>query len=400
MGKSTLFNALTRKQLAEASNFPFCTIEVRRATRRPHDCPPVPPRTLPVDRNASAYSCPSAQPNVAKVEVPDARLDQLMKLAGSARRTPCQMEFVDIAGLIKGASEGQGLGNKFLGNIRTVSVVLHVVRCFEDPDIIHVEADGVNPTRDISTINTELILADLQSVEKRLEQGKRAKKKDEADSATIVKLLEQAQGVLEDGKPVRTLWEAGAIEPAHVSAWQQLQLITQKPMLYVCNVDEATAVKHKGDNDMTRAVREFVAARDPNAGVLSVAAGLENELAALETEAARQEYLAEMGVAESGLGGIIRESRRLLGDITFYTVGPTESRAWSLRSGSTARDAAGEIHTDMAKGFIRAETMAMADFVAYGGEAGTKEAGRLRLEGADYVVHDGDIMLFRFRNTS
>jgi GTP-binding protein YchF len=352
VGKSTLFNALTETQAAQAANYPFCTIE----------------------------------PNVGRVEVPDARLDQLARIGGSAKIIPTQLEFVDIAGLVKGASKGEGLGNQFLGNIREVDAIVHVLRCFEDDDIQHV-ANKVDPLSDAEVVETELMLADLDSLEKRVENAKRRATSGDKEAKATASVLGQALDLLREGKPARLVQPNGD-EEARVFA--QAQLLTAKPVLYVCNVAEEDAAN---GNAMSEAV--FAKARAEGAQAVVVSAAIESELVAMEPEE-RAEYLADLGLSESGLSRVIRAGYALLGLKTFFTVGPKEARAWTFHAGAKAPQAAGEIHTDFEKGFIRAETIAYDDYVSLGGEAGAKEAGKLRQEGKEYVVQDGDVLHFKF----
>jgi GTP-binding protein YchF len=352
VGKSTLFNALTETQAAQAANYPFCTIE----------------------------------PNVGRVEVPDARLDTIAAIAKSAKIVPTQLEFVDIAGLVKGASKGEGLGNQFLGNIREVDAIVHVLRCFEDDDIQHVH-NRVDPIDDAEVVETELMLADLDSLEKRVENARRRATGGDKEAKAMVSVLGQALDLLREGKPAR-LTQPNGDEEARLFA--QAQLLTAKPVLYVCNVAEEDAA---AGNAMSEAV--FAKAAAEGAQAVVVSAAIEAELVAMEAEE-RAEYLASLGLDETGLARVIRAGYELLGLKTFFTAGPKEARAWTFHSGAKAPQAAGEIHTDFEKGFIRAETIAFDDFVALGGEAGAREAGKLRQEGKDYLVQDGDVMLFKF----
>ena len=352
VGKSTLFNALTETQAAQAANYPFCTIE----------------------------------PNVGQVAVPDERLDAIAGIAKSAKVIPTQLAFVDIAGLVEGASKGEGLGNQFLGNIREVDAIVHVLRCFEDDDIQHV-ANRVDPVADAEVVETELMLADLESLEKRVENAKRRATGGDKEAKALASVLGQALDLLRDGKPAR-LTEPGDDEEAALFA--QAQLLTAKPVLYVCNVGEADAAE---GNALSEKV--FAKADSEGAEAVVVSAAIESELVAMEPED-RAEYLAELGLEESGLSRVIRAGYKLLGLKTFFTAGPKETRAWTFPSGAKAPQAAGEIHTDFEKGFIRAETIAYDDYVALGGEGGAKEAGKLRQEGKDYEVQDGDVLLFKF----
>jgi GTP-binding protein YchF len=352
VGKSTLFNALTETQAAQAANYPFCTIE----------------------------------PNVGRVEVPDARLDRIAAIAKSAKIVPTQLEFVDIAGLVKGASKGEGLGNQFLGNIREVDAIVHVLRCFEDDDIQHV-ANKVDPIADAEVVETELMLADLESLEKRVENAKRRATGGDKEAKALVNVLGQALDLLREGKPAR-LTQPNGDEEARLVA--QAQLLTAKPVLYVCNVAEEDA---SAGNMMSEAV--FAKAKAEGAQAVVVSAAIESELVSMEREE-RAEYLADLGLTESGLSRVIRAGYELLGLKTFFTAGPKEARAWTFPAGAKAPQAAGEIHTDFEKGFIRAETIAYDDYVSLGGEAGAREAGKLRQEGKEYLVQDGDVMLFKF----
>ncbi len=351
VGKSTLFNALTRTAAAQAANFPFCTIE----------------------------------PNVGEVAVPDARLEVLARIAGSKQVIPARMTFVDIAGLVRGASRGEGLGNQFLANIRECDAVAHVLRCFEDGDITHVEG-RIDPIADAETIETELMLADLESVERRRANLVRKLKGADKEAADQDRLLALAQTVLEAGKPARAV----RVADDDLRAWRMLGLLTSKPVLYVCNVEEASAAT---GNAQTGRVAAMAAAQ--GAGVVVISARIEEELAQLPaTEAA--EFLDAMGLAEAGLDRLIREGYRLLGLQTYFTAGPKEARAWTIPKGTLAPQAAGVIHGDFEKGFIRAETVAYADYVAGKGESGAREAGKFRLEGKTYEVQDGDVLHFLF----
>ena len=352
VGKSTLFNALTETQAAQAANYPFCTIE----------------------------------PNVGRVEVPDARLDRIAAIAKSAKIVPTQLEFVDIAGLVKGASKGEGLGNQFLGNIREVDAIVHVLRCFEDDDIQHVH-NRVDPIADAEVVETELMLADLDSLEKRVENARRRATSGDKEAKAMVSVLGQALDLLREGKPAR-LTQPNGDEEARLFA--QAQLLTAKPVLYVCNVAEDDAAN---GNAMSEAV--FAKAAAEGAKAVVVSAAIEAELVAMDP-AERSEYLAELGLEETGLARVIRAGYDLLGLKTFFTAGPKEARAWTFHAGAKAPQAAGEIHTDFEKGFIRAETIAYTDFVTLGGEAAAREAGKLRQEGKEYLVQDGDVMLFKF----
>ena len=352
VGKSTLFNALTETQAAQAANYPFCTIE----------------------------------PNVGQVAVPDERLNKIAAIASSAKVIATQLSFVDIAGLVKGAAQGEGLGNQFLGNIREVDAIVHVLRCFEDDDIQHV-SNKVDPIADAEVVETELMLADLESLEKRVANAAKRATAGDKEAKIMASVLGQALELLKDGKPAR-LVEPNDEEEARVL--KQAQLLTAKPVLYVCNVAEDEAAQ---GNELSAKV--FAKAESEGAQAVVVSAAIEAELVAMPQED-RAEYLAELGLEESGLARVIRAGYTLLGLKTFFTAGPKESRAWTFPDGSKAPQAAGEIHTDFEKGFIRAETIAYEDYVALNGEAGAKEAGKMRQEGKEYVVQDGDIMLFKF----
>jgi hypothetical protein len=351
VGKSTLFNALTRTAAAQAANFPFCTIE----------------------------------PNVGEVAVPDARLERLAAMAKSKQVIPARMTFVDIAGLVKGASKGEGLGNQFLANIRECDAIAHVLRCFEDGDVTHVEG-RVDPVADAQTIETELMLADLESVEKRLQNIARKVKGGDKEAAQQERLLKAAAEALEHGRPARTV----RVAEDEVRAWRMLQLLTSKPVLYVCNVSEAEAAT---GNAHTARVAEMAAAE--GAAVVVISARIEEELAQLEPEEAAM-FLSEMGLDEAGLDRLIRAGYALLGLQTYFTVGPKEARAWTIHKGTLAPQAAGVIHGDFERGFIRAETIAYDDYVALGGEQGAKDAGKMRVEGKTYEVKDGDVLHFLF----
>lgn len=353
VGKSTLFNALTRTAAAQAANFPFCTIE----------------------------------PNVGEVSVPDARLDTIAEIASSAKVIPARMTFVDIAGLVKGASKGEGLGNQFLANIREVDAIAHVLRCFEDGDVTHVEG-RVDPVADAEIIETELMLADLDSIEKRLVNTTKRIRGGDKEAAQQAELMEKVKVLLEDGRPAREM----QIDEADARAWRMLQLITAKPVLFVCNVDEDSAGE---GNEHSAKVAEMAKAQGASSVVISAA--IESEISQLD-DAERAEFLDEMGLEEPGLDRLIRTGYQMLDLITYFTCGPKEARAWTIPAGYRAPQAAGAIHTDFEKGFIRSETIAHADYVALGGEQASKDAGKMRLEGKDYVVADGDIMHFRFAN--
>ncbi|MGD1869223.1 MAG: redox-regulated ATPase YchF [Neomegalonema sp.] len=351
VGKSTLFNALTRTAAAQAANFPFCTIE----------------------------------PNVGEVSVPDTRLETLAEMAQSKETIPTRLTFVDIAGLVKGASKGEGLGNQFLANIREVDAVAHVLRCFEDDDVTHVDG-RVDPIADAETIETELMLADLESIERRQQNLVRKLKSGDKEAKEAERLLGLAKTALEEGRPARTV----VVEKEDLKAWETLQLLTAKPVLYVCNVEESAAAE---GNEHSAKVAAMAA--DQGAGSVVISAAIEEEISQLD-DAERAEFLEEMGLTEAGLDRLIRAGYDLLGLITYFTVGPKEARAWTVTEGTKAPQAAGVIHGDFEKGFIRAETTSYLDFVENGGETGAKEAGKVRLEGKEYVVSDGDVMHFRF----
>ena len=352
VGKSTLFNALTETQAAQAANYPFCTIE----------------------------------PNVGNVGVPDPRLDELARIAGSQKIIPTQLGFVDIAGLVRGASKGEGLGNQFLGNIREVDAVIHVLRCFENDDIQHVD-NKIDPVSDAETVETELMLSDLESLEKRVPAAQKKAAQGDKESKLIASVLGQALDLLREGKPAR-LTVPKDEEEARVFA--QAQLLTAKPVLYVCNVEEDAAANGNAFSE-----KVFAKAKAEGANAVIVSAAIESELTGMD-DADRMVFLEEMGLHETGLARIIRSGYDLLHLITFFTVGPKEARAWTVHKGAKAPDAAGEIHSDMQRGFIRAETIAYDDYIALNGEAGAKEAGKLRQEGKEYVVQDGDVMHFKF----
>jgi GTP-binding protein YchF len=352
VGKSTLFNALTETQAAQAANYPFCTIE----------------------------------PNVGQVSVPDERLDKIAAIAQSAKVIPTQLAFVDIAGLVKGASQGEGLGNQFLGNIREVDAVVHVLRCFEDDDIQHV-SNKVDPIADAEVVETELMLSDLESLEKRVPAAEKRATAGDKEAKITASVLGQALSLLRDGKPAR-LTEPNDEEEARVL--RQAQLLTAKPVLYVCNVSEEDAANGNAFSELV-----FAKAEAEGAQAVVVSAAIESELVAMDAED-RAEYLGELGLEESGLSRVIKAGYKLLGLNTFFTAGPKESRAWTFPEGAKAPQAAGEIHTDFERGFIRAETIAYEDYIALGGESGAREAGKLRQEGKEYLVQDGDVMLFKF----
>ncbi|MGO4916648.1 redox-regulated ATPase YchF [Pseudogemmobacter sp. W21_MBD1_M6] len=351
VGKSTLFNALTKTAAAQAANFPFCTIE----------------------------------PNVGEVAVPDARLDKLAEIAGSKQIIPTRMTFVDIAGLVKGASKGEGLGNQFLANIRECDAIAHVLRCFEDGDVTHVEG-RIDPVEDASTIETELMLSDMESIERRLQNLSRKVRSGDKEAAQQERLLKAALGALEAGKPARTV----QIDADDVKAWKMLQLLTTKPVLYVCNVEESAAAT---GNALSAKVAAMAAA-EGNAHVV-ISAQIEEEISQLEADEAEM-FLSEMGLEEAGLDRLIRAGYALLHLETYFTVGPKEARAWTIRHGTAAPQAAGVIHGDFERGFIRSETIAFDDFVTLGGEQGAKDAGKMRIEGKTYIVKDGDVLHFLF----
>jgi GTP-binding protein YchF len=353
VGKSTLFNALTQTAAAAAANYPFCTIE----------------------------------PNVGDVPVPDERLDKLAAIAKSAQILPTRLTFVDIAGLVRGASKGEGLGNQFLAVIREVDAVAYVVRCFEDDDIIHVEGK-IDPISDADTVETELMLADLDSLERRLPQLEKKIRAQDKEAKKAQELIERILPLLREGKPARLT----QISDDEEAAFKGLQLLTAKPVLYVCNVDEASAAT---GNELSRKVEDR--AKQEGAGCVVISAKIESELAELPADE-RKAYLAELGLKEPGLNRLIYEGYKLLGLVTYFTAGPKEARAWTVTRGTRAPQAAGVIHTDFEKGFIRAETIAFDDYVSLNGEAGARDAGKLRLEGKEYVVKDGDVLHFRFAN--
>ncbi len=351
VGKSTLFNALTQTAQAQAANYPFCTIE----------------------------------PNVGDVAVPEPRLDGLAKIAGSKEIIPARINFVDVAGLVRGASKGEGLGNQFLANIRDCDAVAFVSRCFVNEDITHVEG-RIDPIDDLEIIETELMLADLESLEKRRPMLEKKAKGGDKDSANTLRLVDAALAQLNDGRPAR----AARISADDEKAWHMLQLLTALPALYVCNVDEASADAGNSFSDLV-AVR----AKRDNAKSVVISAQIESEIAMLDATE-RAEFLETLGLSEPGLNRLIREAYALLGLQTYFTVGPKEARAWTIHVGDTAPQAAGVIHGDFEKGFIRAETIAYDDFVRLGGETGAKDAGKMRSEGKEYIVKDGDVMHFRF----
>ncbi|RED18230.1 redox-regulated ATPase YchF [Pontivivens insulae] len=351
VGKSTLFNALTRTAAAQAANFPFCTIE----------------------------------PNVGEVSVPDARLTTLAEMAQSKSVIPARLTFVDIAGLVKGASKGEGLGNQFLANIRETDAIAHVLRCFEDDDITHVDG-RVDPVADAEVIETELMLADLESIEKRLVNLQRKIKGGDKEAKEQEALLQKAKAAIEDGKPARTV----EIEEDEEKAWKMLQLLSAKPVLYVCNVEEDNAAE---GNAQSARVAEM--AKEQGAVSVVISAAIEEEISQLD-DAERDEFLGDMGLEEAGLDRLIRAGYELLNLQTYFTVGPKEARAWTIREGTKAPQAAGVIHGDFERGFIRAETIAYDDFITLGGEQKAKEAGKMRAEGKGYTVADGDVLHFLF----
>lgn len=353
VGKSTLFNALTQTASAEAANFPFCTIE----------------------------------PNVGDVSVPDERLDKLAAIAKSKEILPTRLTFVDIAGLVKGASKGEGLGNQFLANIREVDAIAYVLRCFEDENITHVEGK-VDPLSDAETVETELMLADLESLEKRKGNLEKKAKGQDKEAFALLKIIEKVLAKLQDGQPAR----ATEISDEERPLFRQLQLLTDKPIVYVANVDEGSADK---GNELSKRVEDQ--AQKEGAAFVIISAKIESELSGLEAEE-RDEFLADLGLEEPGLNRLIRAGYGLLDLITYFTCGPKETRAWTIPQGTLAPQAAGVIHTDFEKGFIRAETIAYDDFIELNGEAGAKEKGKMRLEGKEYEVKDGDVLHFRFAN--
>jgi hypothetical protein len=351
VGKSTLFNALTRTAAAQAANFPFCTIE----------------------------------PNVGEVSVPDPRLEKLAAVGKSINILPARMSFVDIAGLVKGASQGEGLGNQFLANIRETDAIAYVLRCFEDSNVIHV-ANKVDPLADAEVVETELMLADLESLEKRRPNLEKKAKGNDKEAKQVLDLVDRALAVLREGKSARFVQR----DPEEEKAFTELQLLTSKPVLYVCNVDEASAAT---GNEYSKKVEDYAAAN--HAGVVIISAEIESQLAQLPDEE-QAEYLDSLGLTQPGLNRLIRAAYDLLNLQTYFTVGPKETRAWTIHRGDKAPQAAGVIHTDFERGFIRAQTIGYEDFVTLGGEVAAKEAGKARDEGKDYVVKDGDVMLFKF----
>ena len=351
VGKSTLFNALTETATAEAANYPFCTIE----------------------------------PNVGRVPIPDRRLERIAAVAKSAKVTPNVLEFVDIAGLVKGASKGEGLGNQFLSHIREVHAIVHLLRCFEG-EVTHVEAE-VDPIRDAEIVETELLLADLESAERQRDSAIKRARGNDRDAKRRLAVLEPVIAALQDGRPARSV----VLDAEQRKELRQLHLLTAKPVLYVANVDEASAASGNALSERLAAKAEA-----EGAGFVVVSAAIEAEVAQLTDKAERQDFLESLDLTETGLARVIRAGFELLDLITFFTAGPKESRAWTVKRGAKAPTAAGVIHTDFERGFIRAETASTEDFIACGGEAGARDAGKMRSEGRDYVVQDGDVMLFRF----
>ena len=351
VGKSTLFNALTSTQAAEAANYPFCTIE----------------------------------PNIGRVGVPDPRLDRLAEIGKSAKTIPTQLEFVDIAGLVRGASRGEGLGNQFLGHVREVDAILHVLRCFEG-EVTHVEG-SVDPVRDAETVETELVLADMESVERRIQSAIKKARGGDKEAKAQLAVMEAVLPALQEGRPARTAAPSGD----DLAVFQSLQLLTAKPVLYICNVAEDEA---GSGNALSERVAEMAAGQDADSVVISAA--IEAELAQLPDPEDKAEFLDSLGLKEPGLNKVIRAGYGLLELLTFFTVGPKEARAWTVRTGASAPEAAGVIHTDFQRGFIRAETIDYQSFVDLGGEQAAKDAGKMRQEGKDYIVKDGDVLHFRF----
>jgi len=352
VGKSTLFNALTETASAEAANFPFCTIE----------------------------------PNTGRVGVPDDRLEKISGITKSAKIVPTHLEFVDIAGLVRGASKGEGLGNQFLANIREVDAVIHVLRCFQDDNVTHVDG-GIDPVRDAETVETELMLADMESLEKRIDPLTKKVRGNDKEAAQTLELVEQALAHLREGHPLRLM---GLAEGAG-KGMRMLHMLTAKPVLYVCNVSEEEAAK---GNAWTEQVAAMAAEQGAKSVIIS--AKIEEEVAQLTDATEKAEFLEALGLEETGLAGVVRAGYSLLELITFFTSGPKETRAWTIKTGARAPEAAGAIHTDFEKGFIKAETIAYDDFISLGGEHAAKDAGKMRQEGKDYVVADGDVLLFRF----
>ena len=351
VGKSTLFNALTATAAAQAANYPFCTIE----------------------------------PNIGCVAVPDERLEVLARLAKSAKIVPTQLGFVDIAGLVRGASKGEGLGNQFLANIREVDAIIHVLRCFEG-EVTHVEG-SVDPIRDAETVDTELMLADLESLERRVDAATKKARGNDKEAKALLAVMEPVLAALRAGRPARSVPIGDEQRPL----FKQLQLLTSHPVLYACNVDETAAAT---GNKWSALVAEK--AKAEGAATVVISAAIEAEVATLTDPAEQREFLASLGLTETGLSQVVRAGYKLLDLITFFTAGPKEARAWTVRRGAKAPEAAGVIHTDFERGFIRSETISYEDFVACGGEQGAKDAGKMRAEGKDYVVQDGDVVHFRF----
>ena len=352
VGKSTLFNALTSSSQAAAANYPFCTVE----------------------------------PNIGRIPVPDKQLEIVARIAGSRNVIPTILDVMDIAGLVRGASEGEGLGNKFLGQIREVEALLHVVRCFEDDQIGHVEG-AIDPIRDIELVETELILTDMESLERQRERMVKRAKIGDKGAEELQPIIENALAILHQGKPLR-MFSVGKEEQVLLKS---LNLLTTKPVLFICNVDEESA--HSG-NELSEQVSKYTSQDEVGVVVISVA--IEAEIAALETSEENIDFLSDLGMENAGLERVLYAGQKLLGLLRFLTAGPKEARAWTLKSGGTARDAAGKIHSDMARGFICAETISFEDFVYYNGEADAKAAGKIRQEGADYIVKEADVILFRF----
>ncbi len=351
VGKSCLFNALVQSDAAVSANYAFSTVE----------------------------------PNLGRIAVPDDRLAEISVLAKSAKITPTQLDFFDIAGLVQGASRGEGLGNQFLAHIREVDAIAHVLRCFEGNDVDR--AGSVDPVADAETVETELMLADLDSLVRRLEPLVKKARGGDKDAIAMRGMVERATAVLEDGRPAREL----EIEKDEEKLFEQMQLLSAKPMLYVCNVDEDAAAE---GNEHARRIARW--AGEKGAPSVVISAAIEAEIARLDDEPERRDFLETLGLAETGLGRVVRAGYDLLGLITFFTAGPTETRAWTVARGTRAQDAAGKIHSDFARGFIAAETIAFEDYVECGGEVGAKEAAKMRREGRDYIVRDGDVILFRF----
>jgi ribosome-binding ATPase len=354
VGKSTLFNALTATAAAQAANYPFCTIE----------------------------------PNVGRVSVPDERLDKLAAIVNAAKIVPTQLEFVDIAGLVRGASKGEGLGNQFLANIREVDAIIHLLRCFEDGDVTHVEG-SIDPLRDAEVVETELMIADMESLEKRLNSAQKKAKGNDTEAKEQIAVMEPALAALQAGKPARTVLPT--LSPEQKKIFKQLQLITAKPVLYVANVGESEAATGNAYSEKVAAK-----AKAEGAECVVIAAAIEAEVAVLPGEDDKKEFLDSLGLSEPGLNRVIRAGYKLLDLVTFFTAGPKEAKAWTVRRGATAPEAAGVIHTDFERGFIKAETIAYGDYIACNGETGAREAGKLRMEGKDYIVQDGDVFHFRF----